>query len=349
MAAHNADATLLTSLEASPELSVVRGHFVGAAFVTALASTVGLQVIRNRKVSCQLATDLSASVNLRSIRNRSVSASLSSSLVATVNLATPQNRKVCAKFTTSLDAGVNLRGASDLRGRTICDLVKESLSLWGFLCAKSAPRYALERAITDINTALQLVWNNADGRDYWSNETLTITLADGESSFTLPDDVQNVTGPCRRQDDHQPLTPVRTIGELETFADIYLEGASLPDPVAYHVERLKQSADDPAKCVLHVTPAVSGDSVSFLLEVVKECPRYTVDNLTSCPLVPIPHQYAETLLIPIIRYQASSYYLFAATDATQKETIDREYQQARISLGLADPNPAKAAKEGGEK
>ena len=117
--------------------------------------------------------------------------------------------------------------------------------------------------------------------------------------------------------------------------------------MAYHVDRLKQSADDPARCVFHVTPAVAGDSVSVLLEVVKECPRYTVDNLTSCPLVPIPHQYAETLLIPIIRYQASSYYLFTATDQTQKETIDREYQQARISLGLADPNPAMAAKEGG--
>jgi hypothetical protein len=156
--------------------------------------------------------------------------------------------------------------------------------------------------------------------------------------------VQNVVGPCRRSDNNRPLAPVRSIGEIESFAALYLDGATLNEPVAYHVERIKQSSDDPARCILHVSPAVSGGNVSLLLEVVKEPPRYTMDDLTSCPLVPIPHQYAETLLIPIIRYNASSYYLFTAADGSQKETIDRGYQQAMISLGLADPNPVK---EGG--
>jgi len=238
-------------------------------------------------------------------------------------------------------ASSTLTGASDLRGKTVCEIIRESLSLWGFLCHKNAPDYAKARAITDLNTALQLIWNNAEGHDYWSNETVEITLSDGESTYDLDDTIQNVVGPCRLASTNRPLAPIRTIGEFGTFADLYLDGETLTEPVAYYVDRFNQTGDEPAKCVLHVTPAVVGADVDLLVEVVKEAPRYTMDDLYSCPAVPIPHRYAETLLIPIIRYNASSYYLFEALDPKQKETIDREYQQAMVSLGLADPNPVK--------
>jgi hypothetical protein len=315
-------ASFASSLSPVVTATTGRDRLTSAAFITSLSGVAGLDVARQRLVSADFITSLNASLVL------------GDTLIS--------DRSATAAFTTSLKATASLSGASDRRGRTLNDLVEESLSLWGFLCPKNAPRYAITRAVTDINTALQLVWNNVEGRDYWSNETLTLTLDDEESSIDLPDTVQNVVGPCRRADNNRPLTPVRSIGELESFSALYLDGATLDEPVAYHVERLKQSADDPARCVLHVTPAVAGASVSLLLEVVKEPPRYTADDLNSSPLVPIPHQYAETLLIPIIRYNASSYYLF--TGAELKGTIDREYQMAMVSLGLADPNPAK---EGG--
>jgi hypothetical protein len=317
------DATFTTSLIGTPALTAGTGRVVGAVVATALAGSVALDVVRTRNVG----------------------ADVTSSLESFVVLEVAKGSLVDGSVTSSLDATVTLSGVSDRRGRTVCELVKESLSMWGFLCSKNAPRYALDRAITDLNTSMQMVWNNAEGHDYWSNEALTIQLNDGEDEYTLPDTVQNVVGPCRRADNNRPLTPLKSIGELEMFVDLYLNGETASEPLAYHVDRYKQSADDPAKCVFRVVPAVFGATVSFTLEVVKECPRYTVDDLTSCPLVPIPHQYAETLLIPIIRYHASSYYLFAAADQAQKETIDREYVQARIALGLADPNPVK---EGGE-
>jgi hypothetical protein len=322
---------------------------VDASFSTSLVPVVAVTSGTGRIVAAGFSTDLVALVDLQNVRSRTASANFISSLDANVSLddASVTTRQLSASLITSLNASVSLSGASDRRGRTVCELVKESLSLWGFLCSKTAPRYALDRAITDLNTAMQMVWNNAEGHDYWSNEALTIPLNDGEDEYTLPDSVQNVVGPCRRADNNRPLTPLNSIGELETFVDLYLNGETASEPLAYHVDRYKQSADDPAKCVFRVVPAVSGATVSFTLEVVKECPRYTVDDLNTCPLVPIPHQYAETLLIPIIRYHASSYYLFAAADQTQKETIDREYVQARIALGLADPNPVKM-REGGE-
>lgn len=239
---------------------------------------------------------------------------------------------------SALDASLNLTGASDSHGLSICDVVSDILNMWGIFCRKSAPDFAIEAAINIANQSLQLVWNNADGRNYWTNATVTVTLSDGESSADLADDIQNVVGPCRLSDTKQPLVPIGTIGELETFSDIYLDGEGADSPVAYHVERLNQSGGDPAKCVFHVNSVIDGDDVSFLLEVVKEAPRFIVNDLSSCPVVPIPHRYVESLLLPVARYQASSFYLFRMAD--QKPTIDREYQQAMISLGLADPiNP----------
>lgn len=247
-------------------------------------------------------------------------------------------------------ASVDLTGASDSHGMSVCDVVDNILGMWGIFCRKSAPDFAVSRAIADLNHGMQLVWNNAEGRTYWTNETLTITLSDGESSQDLGDDVQNVVGPCRLASNKQPLVPIGTVGELETFADIYLDSGNAETPVAYHVERLAQSGGDPAKCVFHVNQAIEGDDVDFLLEVVKEAPRFIENDLSTCPVVPIPHRYVESLLLPIVRYQASTFYLFRMGD--QKETIDREYQQAMVSLGLADPIPPKTGdnkgKGGGE-
>lgn len=235
-------------------------------------------------------------------------------------------------------ATATLTGASDTHGMSICDVVSHTLSMWGIFCRKTAPAYAIARAIADVNSAMQIVWNNAEGRTYWTNATLTLTLNDGESSTTLSNDVQNVVGPCRLESNRQPLVPIGTIGELETFSDAYLDSEVTDVPVAYHIERMNQSGADPAKCVFHVNQAIVGDPVSFLLEVVNEPPRFAASDLTSCPIIPIPHRYVESLLLPIARYLASTFYMFRMAD--QKPTIDREYQHAMSLLGLADPiNP----------
>lgn len=264
-------------------------------------------------------------------------ASPSSELISTVSL-TGSSAMLSASATSGLIASVDLTGASDSHGLSLCDVVSDILNMWGIFCRKSAPDFAIDAAINIANQSLQLVWNNADGRNYWTNATVTVTLSDGESSADLGDDIQNVVGPCRLSDTKRPLVPIGTIGELETFSDIYMDGEGSDTPLAYHVERMNQSGGDPAKCVFHVNSSIDGDDVSFLLEVVKESPRFVVNDLSSCPVVPIPHRYVESLLLPVARYQASAFYLFRMTE--QKPTIDREYQQAMISLGLADPiNP----------
>ncbi len=222
----------------------------------------------------------------------------------------------------------------------MCMAVNDVLQLWGIEGICNAPGFAVERAVSDLNSAMQTVWNQAKDRTYWTSETLTLTFSDGESSKDLPTNIQNVTGPCRRSDNKRPLVIVGTIGELETFSDLYMDGETAGEPLGYHIDRMAQTGNDPAKTVLHIVPSVTGDSVSLLLDVVRESPRYYIKDLDSCPALPIPHRYVESLLLPILRYKASSFWLFNNTEG--KATIDRDYQLAMEALGLADPLPGKS-------
>jgi hypothetical protein len=332
-------ASLMTSFNATPALAIGTSRLVSAAMSTSFSASTPTLGGRNMAVSAAMVTSFAQAPITIGGRQMLVSASMSTSFSASLPDLAGRSIQVAAQLTTSFSASVNLTGASDTHGLSACDVVSNLLGVWGIFCRKTAPQYAIDHAVGCLNHALQLVWNNADGRSYWSNETITIDLADGESSQDLADDIQNVVGPCRLESNRQPLTIIGTIGELEVFSDAYLDGATADVPVAYHIERLAQSATDPAKCVFHVNQPVTG-TVGFLLEVVKEAPRFTSADMSSCPLIPIPHRYVESLLLPVARYQASAFYLFRQ-DAL-KPTIDREYQQAMVSLGLADPLPAPA-------
>lgn len=228
-------------------------------------------------------------------------------------------------------------GGSDLDGMSFRDLIESVLSFWGIQSICNAPDYAIERAINDINASFQLVWNNAEGRNYFSKKTLEVTLSAGVNSQDLPDNIQNVVGPCRIASNKRTLCPVTTIGELENFEDLYLDGKTPSEPVAYHIQQSEQAGGDSARCVFFITPDTGSDAITFLLDVTQQAPRFSKYDIPSSPEISLPHAYAETLLLPILFYKASSFHLFRQAD--QKPTIDREYQQAMTLLGLADPLP----------
>lgn len=245
-----------------------------------------------------------------------------------------------AGFGISAAATASLTGTESANGVSLCAVVKELLNLWGIEGVCNAPDFAVERALNDVNGAMQTIWNQAADRNYWTSSTLTLTFSAGVSSQDLPSNIQNVVGPCRRSDNRRPLATIGTIGELETFSDLYLDGETADEPLAYHIERMNQSGQDPAKTVLHVTPPVTGADMDLLLEVVTEAPRFYVGDLSECPILPIPHRYTESLFMPILRYKASSFWLF--NNSESKPTIDRDYQLAMEAIGAADPLPGKS-------
>lgn len=250
---------------------------------------------------------------------------------------------------SSLRACCDLTGTSDMRGMSLCDLVSDLIMMWGIDRRSSAPHYVITRALTDINFALQTMWNRAEERTYWTESTLTLTIPATTSSLALTDSIQNVNGPCRLASDKRNLTPTGTLAELESFIDTYLDGFTSDVPIAYHIERGRQDATDPARCVLHVAPAPVAET-NLLLEVTLEAPRYVLGDLATCPLLPIPHRYVESLLLPIARMRASSFYLFSQPDRLPQ--IEAEFMEASRALGLADPLPGNSGdqrqRRGGE-
>lgn len=355
----------------TPEFSAVAATTAGisvassvkvsaAATISAVADSTGLVVVSAMKVSASGSFSVNSTASVIAPSLVKASASTGFDVIghaSALRLAESSKVSVLASFDTSATAtGIetsgnvaiaanpqfscltssNLVGSTEDDAMTLCGVVDHVLSMWGILCRRSAPRYAIERAITDVNHALQLVWNNAEERNYWTNQTLTVTFATGEDSKDLPNYVQNVTGPCRLSANKQPLTPIGSIGELETFDDVYLDGVSYDVPVAYHIERMNQSGDDPAKCVFRLNMAVT-ETTDFDIEIIREAPRFQVSDLETCPVVPIPHRYIESLILPIACYQASTYYLFRNED--RREALKSEYLKAMMSLGLADPLP----------
>lgn len=317
----------------------------------AVSSLITLSLAPSSSLDATLALSGSNS-NLALAPNSSLNAALALS-GSSVNLALAPSSLLDAKLaligstvglnlapSSSLNASLALTGSLGSDGMSVCAIVKEILMMWGINSLCSAPDFALARAINDLNSGLQTVWNQAQDRNYWTTETLTISFADGASSADLTDDIQNVIGPCRLASNDRPLTAVGTIGEIERFQDLFMNGETSTLPLAFHIDRMKQSGNDPAKCRLLISPAASG-ATDVRLDVVKEAPRYSTSDLTSCPIIPIPHRYAESLLLPITRYNAASFYLFTNKD-NLKESIDREYLQAKVALGLADPLPGKA-------
>jgi hypothetical protein len=312
-------------------------QYVAAASVSSATATVvlggALAFARGAAVSSVIATATLTGAATFARANTVSSATATAVLSGAAKFAR-------AGTVSSVIATANLTGASDTHGVSVCNAMQEIVMMWGLACYKTAPAYAILRAINDLNAAMQTVWNRAQERNFWSGVTITVVVEANTDALDLDDSIQNVTGPCRLTSTKRPLTPIGTLGEMETFSDLYLDGDTSLEPLAYHVERLAQAGNDPARCIFRVTPTPTVQT-SFMLDVVMEAPRYTTDDLLTCPIIPMPHRYVESLLLPIARFRAASFSLMAVPQ-DQMERITREYAQAMEALGLADPLPGKA-------
>lgn len=346
-------ALLIASSSLEGDGSVFNGY--GAAALRAVSVMSGDGSVENRHLRARLTARASMSGDGAVKR-----VTLKASLKARASCVGDGIRKVSGAAelvaTSSIDfrGGVTLYGAADLLAvatwvgggrRTrdalgVCDVVREIYMVWGLEYPCKSPGWAREAALTDLNEALQIVWNRARDRNYWTCETITVELLSGESESVLADNIQNVIGPARFADTKQPLMAIGSRQEAAQFAALFLDGDDSGGPQGYHIDRQKQSANDPCRCTLVVAPAPSEDT-DFLLDVVREAPRYSWDDITVCPRVPIPHRYVESLLLPVVRYLALKRHLAVVNEA-QVAQITKDYETASLLLDEADPLPGKA-------
>jgi hypothetical protein len=227
--------------------------------------------------------------------------------------------------------------ASSLKVHQVVD---DLFRMWGIEKACATTLSVKERAISDLNAAMQTLWSYSKNVDFWTRTTEVVTVPASSGSILLSDDIQNVITPCRTQEDNRPLAPLHSIDELENFSTYYLGGLSHSEatgiPTSFYVSRGNQSGDDPARCTLHLAPRPLVDT-AVKIDVIKECPRYDWSDYENETSIPVPHQYGESILLPIARYRSSSYRLFY--DKEGKPAILNEYKMALSQLGANDPNP----------
>jgi hypothetical protein len=222
-------------------------------------------------------------------------------------------------------------GITESSALTVDRALDDILVVWGIQDTSVAAEWMKTRALHDLNAAFQRVWLALQDMGFTGANTLDVTFTNtGEA--VLPTNVQKVLGNVRLASG-APLLPLRSRGQLQAYANIYGEGS----PVAFFVESEASAGGAEAVTTrLHIVPPAGADAVAVKVDVIVEPPRFTWADYARRTVLSIPHQFAESCLLPICRYLASGSSLFWAKD--QKGQIDADYQAALQMLRLSDPD-----------
>ena len=225
------------------------------------------------------------------------------------------------------------------QGLTVTDIINDLLLLWGIAIPSTAPAYQINRAIHDMNGALQMIWATAKDANYFSRQTLTLAFTGGEASQSLPENVLTILGPCRYQSTGQPLLTIPTRSQFDAYGPIYGQSLTYPvatgAPFAFWVEKLNISAPDNVTNIIHLVPTPSS-STTILLDVSIDAPRYVWQDYITATPVQFPHMYCDTVLIPFCRYRAMTSYLLPNPDI--RPALVEDWQTAMKIIGAVDPN-----------
>jgi len=241
------------------------------------------------------------------------------------------------------------RGSLDFaitgRGLSVRDVVADCFGVWNLrlgvrcLCAQDDIK---ERAIADLNAALQVIYARAKRLGYFNKKTLTVTVPANAESADLPNTIQAVLGTARWKATEnatttKALASLSSLADAQQFSDLY--GVS-GNPMAYFIDTRTQPEANVVKSRVMVLP-IQSSQIYVDLEVADAAPRYTWRDVELATPLQLPSTYAESLLMPIVRQRATGFRLF--TNTALRQTIEAQYMKAQLALGLIDPKPSQAA------
>lgn len=232
---------------------------------------------------------------------------------------------------------------------TLPALYADALAVVGLYDPAKAPAFMRDRALADINGALQLM--QLAGEDFYSREEITVTIPADAISVNLPATVQRVLEPVRMNS--RPLIKLETRSQFHDFGALYFGTIATLDPappVAYFVEGTRTTGNDPVSLRLYVVPTPE-ESTPLTVPVVQEPPVYAVADVSNSTIIPpVPHKYHETILRPLVRYSMATSSFYSESDAGRLPDLRADYQRALSLLGMAAPAmpaPPAAALAGG--
>jgi hypothetical protein len=217
------------------------------------------------------------------------------------------------------------------------DLARQVYALWSIEVADLSQIAIGRKRIADwTNAALQQIYSRSDRLDYFNRRTLSVTVGTGGET-PLVASIQRLQGPVRIASGRRPLRALHSRAEYESFALCYDAGA---EPAAFFLDSQVGTTVDSAELKLCIAPPPSTDT-EFLIDVTLEPPRFDEVDLIRGVLIPIPHKWAETLLLPMVKKWALSDSLCTKRAELERE-ITQQYLRAQEILGLADPSPAES-------
>jgi len=213
------------------------------------------------------------------------------------------------------------------------------LSKLGIENAALASALALQDVVVAINGALQML--QTAGQDYFTRETMTVTLIAGSSLYTIERSVQAVLGPIR-WNNTKPLRALASQGEWDQYDRIFTGtpgyGAAAGEPNAYWVQNLRQGATgDIDQINIWLAPVPTSPAGTLTVEIVNDAPSYTTADLTSTSTLPVAQNYTESIFLPIARMLITRSSQFSRPDILQQLTTD--YQHAMSFLGMSGGFP----------
>ena len=235
---------------------------------------------------------------------------------------------------------------SDIKRLSLVDVALQVYALWGFQVGRVGDMngYGLDSIVAWVNAAMQLIFSRAERLDYFNTETLTLTVPT-TGTLALDSSIQRIQGPVRIADTLRPLRPLASRSELEQFAAYYLDSAQIPAfPLAYYLDSSRAAEPDSVALAIWLAPAPTAD-LDIKVDVTKEPPRYDHIDVQRGIALELPHKWAETILLPIVRKWASADTLMpGGTRQAVQPQVDAQYAAAIAVLGLADPSPPATAK-----
>lgn len=193
--------------------------------------------------------------------------------------------------------------------------------------------------VTAINESFQSLWTAPF--DHFRRKHFTFPTVIGTSAYTLDQTVQDVLGPVKANDATPHLRPIKDRGDFDNYATRFKKAltnsSSNARPEAYFLERLFRDAADSALIKMLLTPAP--DAVYTIdMEASTEAPSFTLAEIDSAVALPIPHQYVETVLLPIARMNVTrSHYFLADERPTELQKMEQDFIAARKQIGDTDP------------
>lgn len=326
------DAVAYFPVESPVEVSAVAtlAPFVAANFTenfsASVSSRLSLPVVRANFTELFSATPVL-------IWTRGVQADLREVFTASITAFT--RTQDVSGITGTMTSSMTARISTPRKELFMGDIVRAVYALWGFDGIKDIGSINIgrQRIVEWVNKALQEIYSRADKLEYFNRERITVDVT-SSGSVELPGTVQRIHGEA--QINERPLLTMTSRAQVQGFSRIH-PGATAP--LAFYVESTRSPGADSLVMTLYVSPAPS-DTASVSLDVTLHPPRYDESDLLGGAVVPLPHLFAESILMPMVRKWALGDSLMPTSRrAAQTKEIDEGYARALEQLGMADSSP----------